>query len=112
MNIAPLRREDFGGTMTFGSSARRGGRLGVNVEDLSGQLGDYFGAATGVLVTSVDPDSPAKTAGLKAGDVITRVDDQPVHDTTELRRLIARASADVTLTVTRDHKELTIKAKL
>jgi serine protease Do len=112
MNVAPLRRDDFGGTMTFGSSARRGGRLGVSVEDLSSQLGDYFGAVTGVLVTSVDPDSPAKTAGLKAGDVLTKVDDQSIHDTAELRRLVARRSGEVTLTLVRDRKELTIKAKL
>ena len=48
------------------------GRLGVGVQDLTGQLGEYFGASGGVLVTEVDDNTPAKTAGIKAGDVITQ----------------------------------------
>jgi len=61
--------------------------LGINAEDLSGQLGAYFGAPNdeGVLVREVKRGTPAEKAGLKAGDVITKVDDKPVKSLHELR---------------------------
>ncbi len=51
----------------------RSARLGVGIEELTPQLAEYFGTKDGVLVTSVEPDTPAAKAGLKAGDVITSV---------------------------------------
>src|SRR5262249_14052792 len=49
------------------------GRLGVDVEPLTTQLGQYFGAKDGVLVRAVTDGSAASKAGIKAGDVITSV---------------------------------------
>jgi serine protease Do len=68
-----------------------GGRIGVRVQDLSDQLGDYFGVedAEGVLVTEVEDDMPAEKAGLKAGDVIVEADGDKVDDTQELREIIS-----------------------
>src|SRR5262252_9457287 len=63
-----------------------GRRLGVTVDPLTDQLAQYFGAKEGVLVTSVADGSPASRAGLKAGDVITSVDGQPVRSTEDLVR--------------------------
>jgi serine protease Do len=62
-------------------------RLGIEAEDLSGQLGAYFGAPgnTGILVREVREGSAGEKAGLKAGDVITEIDGKPVHRLTELR---------------------------
>jgi serine protease Do len=88
------------------------GRLGVGVQDLTGQLGEYFGAAEGVLITSVDDDSPARKAGLKAGDVITKINDEAVRTTGEFRRRLDRAEGSVTLTIVRDRKEQTLTAEL
>jgi serine protease Do len=99
------------GPLAGGWLVRSRGRLGASVEDLTAQLGDYFGAKDGVLVTGVDADTPAKTAGLKAGDVITKVDGETVGNTAELRRRLARASGESTLTVVRDHKETTVRVK-
>jgi serine protease Do len=61
--------------------------LGVNAEDLTGQLGDYFGApdGQGILVREVRSGTPAEKAGLKAGDVIVSLDGKPVHMLSELR---------------------------
>ncbi len=56
-------------------------RLGVTLQDLSAPLAASFGlkAPDGALVASVVPGSAAAKAGLKAGDVITAVDDAPVQ---------------------------------
>lgn len=91
------------------------GRLGVEVQTLSDQLGDYFGVkGGGVLVSTVRPDSPAAKAGVKAGDVITTVNGTAVRDAGELAEEIGRAAAktDVTLGITRDRKTTTLKATL
>ena len=61
--------------------------LGINAEDLGGQLGSYFGAPNGegVLVKEVKSGTPAEKAGLKAGDVITKIDGERVRNLGELR---------------------------
>ncbi len=86
--------------------------LGVEVMELNDQLGDFFGTRMGVLVTQVTDATPAKAAGVRAGDVILRVNGQLVNDTDELRRRLASSSEDVTLTVMRDKKELSLKATI
>src|SRR5215472_8248218 len=60
-------------------------RSGLMVENLTPQLGDYFGAKEGhgVLVRSVEKGSRADKAGFRAGDVIVRVDKDPVHDSSD-----------------------------
>lgn len=57
----------------FGTVRR--GSLGMGVQDITERLARAFdvGQRQGVLVTSVDPDSPADRAGLQAGDIITRL---------------------------------------
>ena len=56
-------------------------RLGVTLQDLSAPLASSFGLSSpdGALVSSIMPGSAAAKAGLKAGDVITAVDGEPVH---------------------------------
>ena len=61
---------------------------GPILEDEASQLG--LPAASGAIVMSVDSDSAAEAAGLRAGDVIVAVDGHPVSDT---RDLIARVSS-------------------
>lgn len=65
----------------------RGPMLGIDAEDVSGQLGSYFGApdGTGVLIREVRPGMAAEKGGLKAGDVIVKVDGKPVRTLAELR---------------------------
>lgn len=91
----------------------RRGRLGVTLQELTPQLADYFGTKDGTLVTSVAANSPAASAGLKAGDIITAVDERSVDSVSDVTMAVARAREDaVTIRVVRDKKELTLKAKL
>lgn len=93
---------------------RSSSRLGISVDELSSQLADYFGTKDGVLVTSVTDNSIAAKAGLKAGDVITSFNGEPVTSASELRRRIQRldSGAAFTIGVMRDRKSLTLKGKL
>jgi serine protease Do len=87
------------------------GRLGVTVQELTDQLGTYFGASNGVLVTSVREDSPAEAAGLRAGDVITAVGGESVDAVADLRRQVAEASGELAITIVRDRQEQTVTAR-
>ena len=88
-------------------------RLGVAVDELTPQLATYFGAKNGVLVASITEDSPASRAGLKAGDVITKLNDESVRSRDDLLRLLREAKdGDVTIGIVRDHKESNITATL
>jgi serine protease Do len=90
------------------------GRLGVSLEELTPQLATYFGAKDGVLVASVRDDSPASRAGLKAGDVITKVNNEPVGSRDDLMRLLrdVKDGGDVTIGIVRDKKESNVTVKL
>jgi serine protease Do len=91
-----------------------GGRLGVAAQDMTPQLATYFGVKQGVLVGAVTEGSAAARAGLKAGDVITAVNDHAVNTSSDLARLVheAGSGAELTLAIVRDRKPMTIKAKL
>jgi serine protease Do len=86
--------------------------LGIAALNLSGQLGHYFGApdGQGVLVGEVRDSTPASKAGLQAGDVITKVDGERVHDISDLRATLTEKRADksVTLSILRKGAELSI----
>jgi len=58
--------------------------LGVKVEKLTDQLREYFNVSDGlgVLVAEVVEESPAEKAGLKAGDVITKIEEREVKNGT------------------------------
>ncbi len=94
--------------MMFG----RAPRLGIEAMDLSEQLGQYFGApdGQGVLVSAVLADTPAAKGGLKAGDVITKLDGDAVHNAGELRAKLQEKHAEktVTLTLLRKGAEMTL----
>lgn len=83
--------------------------LGVQTENLTSQLGDFFGVKNGegVLVRSVEKNSPAEKSGLKAGDVIVRIGDEKLSDRSDLTRLMRkyRTGGKLTLVVVRDKHE-------
>jgi serine protease Do len=85
--------------------------LGVSAIDLSGQLAGYFGVQDGgVLVTDVRANSAGEKAGLKAGDVITKLGAARVHNLDELRTQLGaqRDANTVTVTVIRKGSEMSL----
>jgi membrane-associated protease RseP (regulator of RpoE activity) len=82
------------------------------VENLTPQLGDYFGAKEGhgVLVRSVEKGSRADKAGFRAGDVIVRVDKDPVHDSSDFSHSLEthRGGGPVSVGIIRDKREQTL----
>lgn len=94
-------------------------RLGIDGDDLSGQLGEYFGApdGEGVLVRGVNKDTPAEKAGIKAGDVITKFNGERIRSVGDLREKLAdlgdlKEKKAVKITLLRDHKEMTVEATI
>ncbi len=67
------------------------GEYGLSLRTLNRQLGEYFGApgGHGVLIEEVKKKSPAAEAGFKAGDVITKIGDETVESTGEVREALA-----------------------
>jgi serine protease Do len=83
-------------------------RSGLMVENLTPQLGEFFGVknGNGVLVRSVEKGSRADKSGFRAGDVIVKVNDQPVHDTSDFTHALrAHSGGPTAVTVVREKKE-------
>ena len=85
--------------------------VGFIGEELGPQLAEYFGVKQGVLVESVNPNTPASRAGLKAGDVVTKVNGTPVTSPREISFLI-RGKKSISFTVVRNKKEMTLNVEL
>jgi C-terminal processing protease CtpA/Prc len=103
-----MQRQNPGGVYSFSFGGGR--RIGVSTSSLGKQLADYFGVQHGALVNSVEENSPAAKAGLKAGDVIVEAEGEQVKDAGDLSRLVNRKEeGEVTLTVMRDKQRRTIR---
>jgi len=84
-------------------------RLGIEAEALDGQLAEFFGVKEGVLVRTVNVGSAADRAGIKAGDVIVRVDDANVATPADIAaRLRGLRGRSVSVVVVRDRKEISV----
>jgi serine protease Do len=91
------------------------GRSGLMVENITPQLGEFFGVknGNGILIRSVEKGSRAEKAGFRAGDVIVKVNDQPVHDTSDFSHAVrSRNKSSVSVGVMRDKKEQNLNLAL
>ena len=87
--------------------------LGIEAEALEGQLAQYFGVSEGVLVRSVAKDSSAEKAGIRAGDVILKVDDSKVETPGELTRRLRRLTGrSANIALMREKRELTVTVNM
>jgi serine protease Do len=78
---------------TASSSADR--LFGLQLQDLTNDLAGALGFATGkgVLISAVEPDSPADQAGIERGLVIYRVGKYEVNSVKDVERLLSRADS-------------------
>ncbi|GGP27493.1 DegQ family serine endoprotease [Silvimonas amylolytica] len=92
------------------------GRLGITIQDVNQALAQSFGLKTpsGALVSGVEPDSPGAKAGLKAGDIVLKLNGKTVDNSSELPPAIANLApgADATMQVWRNGKTLDVTAKV
>jgi len=93
------------------------GQIGIGIQDISPNLREAFDIKRGqhgVLVTNVAEGSPANVAGIKSGDVILAIDDNPMKSTGQLRSHIGtKAVGDkAKLSILRDGKTKTITVKI
>lgn len=95
--------------------------LGVQLYDLQEMLPSTWNSLklptsiqNGVLVRSVEPATPASKAGIKSRDVIIAVDGKSIANSSELRKTLytKQIGADVSLTIYRNGKKITITATL
>ena len=74
--------------------------LGIQGESFSSYYRRFYQLPQGVYITEVEAGSPAQTAGLMRGDIITRADDSPVSDMETLNSLLYTHSAGDTMLLT------------
>ncbi len=87
--------------------------LGVEAESVDGQLAQYFGVKDGVLVRSVSKGSAAEKAGIRAGDVITKIEDAHIATPSDIsNRLRMLHGKPAPIVIMRDRKELTVSVTI
>lgn len=90
--------------------------LGVVIQQVDRALAESFGLdhATGALVSQIEPQGPADEAGLKAGDIILKFDDEAITDSRALPPLVGRhAPGDkVRIELLRDGRRSSLRAEL
>jgi serine protease Do len=92
------------------------GYLGVNIQPVTPEMAESMGMKTakGAIVAEAMPGTPAAEAGIKPGDVITKLNGQAVDDASDLTRRIGsfKPSDKVELTYLRDGSETTAQITL
>ena len=83
---------------------------GATLDTMGTQLADFFGCSGGgLLVRSVAVNSPAAMAGLRAGDIVTKTNLQPVGSLSHWSKTIREAKGrPVSVTILRDRQEKTL----
>lgn len=109
---AAMARQIMQQLLEYGEVRR--GALGIVVQDLSDSLAKAFDVKDhqGVVVTQVEPGSPANKAGLRSGDVITRVNGRPVRHANDMRNIVGlqRIGQRIEMSIIRDGLNKTINA--
>ena len=86
--------------------------MGIGISDVTPENSKFFDMekAEGALVTQVEPNAPGARAGLKVGDVITKIDGRPVTDAGQLQVQVSQQQPGTTihLDVMRDAKSINV----
>jgi len=90
-------------------------RIGVTIQEVDAQLADSFGLDRphGALVGMVESDGPGEKAGIKAGDVILKVNGTEIETSAQVPAIIANTKPGdaVKIEVWRDHSDKTLTAR-
>jgi serine protease Do len=115
VTITPSREAEMVASAEAGSERGAKSSLGLFVKDLSPQLARDLGLGdkSGVVISSVEPSSPADSAGLRARDVIIEVNRQPVKDVASYAQALNAGGKDkiVLLFVKREDTRLYVAVK-
>jgi Do/DeqQ family serine protease len=92
------------------------GWLGVVIQDITEDLQDYFklDSRSGALVSNLQIEGPADTAGIRGGDIVLTIDGIPIKNATHLTRVVSGIPpySTVDIIVLRDGKRITIPVKI
>ncbi len=94
VNVTLTEYPESGTQSATGGPSTRSPMNGVDVQNLTPDIAQQLGlpaGTRGVVVTDVDPNSPAADVGLQRGDVIQEVNRKPVNTVTEYERAIREA---------------------
>jgi serine protease Do len=89
---------------TFGKPPAQGILAGISVQFITPDLREQLGLPAGiqgVVISNLDPTSPAALSGIRPGDVIESINRQPVRSVTDFERLAAGAKGDTLLRISR-----------
>ena len=88
--------------------------IGISGSDISEEYSKYYDLPQGVYVNSVEKDGPAEAAGLKTGDIITKLNDTEVKSMTELTKAKNECEIGdtVSITINRNGKNQTLTLTL
>jgi serine protease DegQ len=88
------------------------GWVGIEAQDITPQLAESFKLeqTQGALIAGVLKNSPAEHAGLKPGDILLRINDSEIEDSSSMLNLIAglKPEHEAILTVSRNQKEIKV----
>ncbi len=84
--------------------------IGIYMQELTPELAEKFGVDEGILVADVVEGSPADGAGIEAGDVIQKVNGEPVDSNLDLKEEVLKTEIgeEITLTLIRKGEEMDI----
>jgi len=85
-------------------TVQEGALRGITVQNLTPSIRDQLSLpsnVTGVVITELDPNSPAAQFGLQQGDVIESIFRQPVHNVADFNKLAAQAKGQTLLRINR-----------
>ena len=98
------RPSDLSARVGGGGGVQEGALRGISVENLTPAIRDQAGIppnVTGVVISQVDPNSPAAQYGLQQGDVIESINRQPVRNVGDFNKLAAQAKGQTLLRINR-----------
>ena len=112
----PINEAKYVANDLINNGSVKRGWLGVTIQDITEEMQSYWKLENkkGALISQILEDSPAEKAGLKAEDIIIKVNNIEIENTTDLRNTISEKYPDkeITLTILRDQKEKQIKVLL